>query len=618
MQEADTLLSIIRKRGERGLPLQNVYRMLFNKNLYLKAYGKLYRNQGAMTKGTTDETVDSMSMDKIDQIIDLIRYERYQWSPVRRVQIPKANGKKRPLGIPTWSDKLVQEVIRLIVQEYYDPQFDDCSHGFRPERGCHTTLAEVQQIWTGTHWFIEGDISQYFDTIDHEILLNILSEKIQDHRFLLLIQGLLQAGYMEDWKYNRTLSGAPQGGVLSPLLSNVYLDKFDQYVKKILIPANTRGEKRRTDPEYQRMCNRLCYIKGKKGYGAEAKALIKARRNMPSKDQQDPDYRRLWYIRYADDFLLGYIGTKQEAQEIKRQIKDWLQENLKLALSEEKTLITNATSDKARFLGYHIVNQQSHHKCTEGRRSANGRIGLRVPPDVIEKKCQKYMRNGKPVHRPERQAGSDFSIIASYQQEYRGIVQYYLPALNVCHLDKLRWIMEISLLKTLAAKHKASVNAMAKKYEATVTTPDGVLLKCLEARVEREGKEPLIARFGGIPLKRQPTAILNDQPLSPGASHTELEQRLQANMCEVCGSTQKVEVHHIRKLADIKGKSGRKLPAWKKFLLAVQRKTLVLCHDCHTKLHTGQFDDNIGVRHWRATCRQSGKRGSGRGDWKRT
>ena len=595
MQDTTTLLSIIHKRGQRGLPLENVYRLLFNKNLYLTAYGKLSRNQGAMTKGPDHETVDGMSLAKIDRIIALVRAERYRWKPVRRVLIPKPNGKQRRRGLPPWSDKLLQEVIRLILQAYYEPQFNHRSHGFRPNRGCHTALAEVQKIWTGTRWFIEGDIAQYFDTIDSERLVEILGRRIHDNRFLQLVRRLLKAGYLEDWTYHPTLSGVPQGGVLSPLLSNVFLHEFDQYMTKTLIPAYTRGEKRRTNPPYQNLCYQLWKLKGQKGHGRQVRALHKAQRKLPSKDQYDPGYRRLWYVRYADDFLCGYIGSRQEAEEIKLHITTWLRENLKLELSEDKTLITHATDGAARFLGYEITNQQCNTKCTNRKRSANGRIALRVPRDVIAKKCQPYLRKGKPIHRPEREVDSDYSIITKYQQEYRGVVEYYLLATNVCHLQRLRWVMEGSLLKTLAAKHKSSVAKMAAKYKTQIIV-QGKPRRCFAVEVARKGKPPLRAHFGGIPLQRQRETILDDNPWLPQPNYTELEQRVRANSCEVCGSDHKVEVHHIRKLADLKSKRGKPISAWKQYMVARQRKTLVLCRGCHRKLHDGVFDDNGGMR----------------------
>jgi retron-type reverse transcriptase len=247
MQRAEALLEIIHERGKKGLPLERLYRHLFNPELYLRAYGKIYRNDGALTPGTTEETVDGMSRRKIQVIIDALRAERYRWSPVRRVYIDKkgAPGKRRPLGLPSWSDKLLQEVIRSLLEAYYEPQFSSRSHGFRPGRGCHSALAEISDSWRGTAWFIEGDISQCFDRLDHSIVRSILAEKIHDNRFLRLIDGLLQAGYLEDWRYHETLSGAPQGGVLSPLLSNIYLDRLDKYVETELLPAHNRGDRRK-------------------------------------------------------------------------------------------------------------------------------------------------------------------------------------------------------------------------------------------------------------------------------------------------------------------------------------------------------------------------------------
>src|SRR5437667_6361010 len=200
MRETNTILGLIHERGTKGLPLERVQRLLYNSNLYLTAYGKLYRNKGAMTEGTTEETVEGMSQEIIERIIKALRDGTFRCKPVRRVYIPKKDGKKRPLGLPDWSSKLVQEVIRLILNAYYEPQFSEYSHGFRPERGCHTALREVK-TWDATTWFIEGDISKCFDKLDHQILLSILQENIHDEPFIRLINELLKAGYLEDWRY---------------------------------------------------------------------------------------------------------------------------------------------------------------------------------------------------------------------------------------------------------------------------------------------------------------------------------------------------------------------------------------------------------------------------------
>ena len=305
MRNAETVLTIVRERGTRGLPLEDVYRMLYNPDLYLRAYGRLYKNEGAMTKGTTDETVDGMELPKIEKLIDDVRNARHRWTPVRRVYIPKKKGGQRPLGLPTWKDKILQEVMRSILEAYYEPQMSSHSHGFRASRGCHTALQEIQAKWTGSRWFVEGDIAKFFDTMNHEVLLAILREKIHDERFLRFIRHLLESGYLEEWKFNRTLSGCPQGGVISPILSNIYLDKLDQYVEHVLIPEYTRGGKRAANPTYDSLRGKADWLR-RKGKWKEAKELRKQFQKLPSFDPTDDAYRRLSYVRYADDTLFGF------------------------------------------------------------------------------------------------------------------------------------------------------------------------------------------------------------------------------------------------------------------------------------------------------------------------
>jgi group II intron reverse transcriptase/maturase len=588
MRMAETVLSIIHERGKRGLPLEDIYRQLYNPDLYLRAYARLYSNKGAMTPGSSGETVDGMSLKKIKRLIDDLRHERYRWTPVRRTYIPKKNGKLRPLGIPTWTDKLLQEVIRSLLEAYYEPQFSRHSHGFRPERGCHTALSEIANTWTGTHWFLEGDIAQCFDRLDHQVLLAILREKLHDNRFLRLIQHLLQAGYLEEWSYHETLSGSPQGGVVSPILSNIYLDKLDQYVEQVLLPAYNRGEERRVNRRYNALHIRMIRLR-KAGKAQEAEALLKELQRLPRRDPDDPDYRRLCYVRYADDFCLGFAGPKAEAEEIKRQLGGFLQDVLKLELSQEKTLITHAHTQAARFLGYEIVVQHANDKHDhKGHRSVNGIIALRVPAKVLENKSARYLHNGKPTHRPELRNDDDFTIVSQYQLEYRGLVQYYLLAQNVSWFWKLHWVMKTSLLKTLASKHKGKVTEMVQRYQSTVETPSGPL-KCLEVTVKREDRKPLVARFGGIPLRRQRTAALIDQPfLIFRDERNELIKRLLADRCELCGSSEQIDVHHIRKLADLKIKGQREKPVWVQRMAARRRKTLIVCRSCHQAIHTGK------------------------------
>ena len=389
------------------------------------------------------------------------------------------------------------------MEAYYEPQFSEHSHGYRPGRGCHTALREVAETWTGTTWFIEGDISHCFDQLDHRVMLETLGEKIHDNRLLRLIGQMLQAGYLEDWVWNATLSGAPQGGVLSPCLSNIYLDRLDRFVETVLMPGYTRGVLRRPNPEYRRVQSALPRARSR-GDHAAVRALRKQQHSLPTRDPHDPGYRRLRYARYADDILLGFTGPKAEAEEIKRRLAQFLQDDLKLELSETKTLITHARTSAARFLGYEITTQHANHMIIGGRRVANGGIRLRVPREVIKTKCSRYMQRGKPERRPGLMNEQDHAIISRYGAEYRGVVQYYLLAGDVHRLSRLHWVMATSLLKTLAGKHDSTVSNMARKHAVTIQTPHGPR-KCLQVRVHRGGRKPLVATFGGIPLRRQRT-----------------------------------------------------------------------------------------------------------------
>jgi group II intron reverse transcriptase/maturase len=597
MRTANTILELIGKRGEKGLPLERVYKLLFNRNLYLQAYGKIYRNTGAMTHGITDETPDGMSLEKIDAIIEALRNERYQWLPARRVYIPKKNGMKRPLGMPVWSDKLVQEVIRSLLEAYFEPQFSDHSHGFRPQRGCHTALREIYHGWSGTTWFIEGDISQCFDKLDHELLINTLEEKIHDGRFIRLMQALLDAGYLEDWTFNQTLSGVPQGGVVSPILANILLDKLDTFVETVLIPHYTRGTRRRNNPAYQGLLQKS-QRQRKRGNIARAEALRKQAQALPSAMTNDPNYRRLRYVRYADDFLLGFIGPRTEAEEIKQRLRTFLQEQLKLELSEEKTLITHAVSEAARFLGYEVTMLQDDTKRTKRMtrglgfeamcRSINRHIGLRVPKDIREAKMERYMRHGKAIHRNEMLADSDYAIVMRYQLEFRGIANYYRLAHNLSHLSKLKWVMETSLTKTLASKHKISVSKVYEQYGAKLLV-DGKEYKGLQVIIPKPDprKKPLVATWGGISLTWDIKATLDEQPPQLFNKRTELVQRLLADFCELCGSDEDVEVHHVQAMRKLHEYPGRAKPEWVKRMIALRRKTLLLCRRCHEAVDHG-------------------------------
>jgi len=598
MRQANTILNIHQKRGSKGLPLERVYRHLFNPELYLQAYGKIYRNDGATTPGTTKETVDGMDLQRIHNIIGLLRWERYKWTPVRRTEIPKVNGKMRPLGIPTWSDKLLQEVLRSLLEPYYEQRFSQHSHGFRPDRGCHTALREIRTKWKGTVWFIEGDIKGCFDNIDHAVLLEIIRRDIHDGRLVRLIEGLLKAGYMEDWKYHDTLSGTPQGGIISPLLANIYLNDLDKWVESTLVPAHTRGAKRRVGSDYGRLQAQLGKARGEKNL-EETKRLMKERRKLTSYDPTDPDYRRLRYVRYADDFILGFVGPKKEAERIRELLGEFLREKLRLTLSAEKTLITHAADEKARFLGYEIkTTRDGNLIANDGRRATNGSIALLMPREVIRKYRSRYSKRGKVVHRPELRAETDYTILQRYQSVLRGIYNYYCMAVNVSRrMDRLKRILQISLIKTLASKFRSGMSEIRKKYQATLPDIGEGIHKVLRVVVNRPGRDPLVAIFGGIPFVRIPdgkgTADFDFRQawFTPGGSRAEVVIRLLIGKCELCDAEKvPVAVHHIRKLADIDRPGRRPKAAWEKIMSARKRKTLVVCRQCHNDITYGRYD----------------------------
>lgn len=519
MQSALAYLEVVRSRGERRLELQRVYRHLKNREFFLLAYARLYAHDGALTPGTDpNDTVDAMSLARIDDIIKSLDEGTYQWKPAKRITIRKANGELRPLGLPGWNDKLLQHVLHMVLSAYYEPQFSPSSHGFRPERGCHTALQNILFHWKGTKWFIEGDIRGCFDTIDHDKLLAIIARNIRDERLMKLLRDMLDAGYLEDWRYNETYSGVPQGGVISPLLANIFLNELDAYIEQTLIPRYTRGEERRVNPDYTRV--QQAALKAKKaGDVARYRELKQAQRQLPYGQPDDPEYRRLKYVRYADDFLLGYVGPHDEAEEIKHAIGDYLQATLGLTLPADKTLITHATEARARFLGYDVGMAKCDTRMSGTRRSINGQPVLQVPQDIANSWKGRYMRRNKPWHRTELLGNSDHDIVMTYGMEFQGLVNYYVLAYDVASkLYPVKYVYKQSLAKTLATKHKRSVTWVFSKYQRI--SEDGI--KTIVVETPREGKKPLIAKFGAKPIRFDKRAVIRDQKARLWPGRTEL------------------------------------------------------------------------------------------------
>ncbi len=590
------------KAKDKNYVFERLYRNLYNKEFYFEAYAKLYTNKGSNTRGINEDTIDGMSIKRIEKLIEKLKTQTYQPNPARRTYIPKKNGKTRPLGIPTFEDKLVQEVVRRLLESIYEPHFSIHSHGFRPNLSCHTALKEIRNTFTGTRWFIEGDIKGFFDNIDHHVLINILRKQIQDEKFINLIWKFLRAGYVEDWVFHKTYSGAPQGGIISPLLSNIYLNELDKYVEQYIESYN-KGDKRTHNLTYHNLASKIAKRKSnnkrdwsklseeqKKERLKELKALYKELQSHDSKDLFDPNYRRLKYVRYADDFILGVIGSKKEAEQIKQDLKTFLKEQLKLELSDEKTLITHSKKN-ARFLGYDIRVMRDWHrmKMPNGtkKRKFNYQTKLFVPH---EKYLQKLVQlnalkiganNGwKPIHRPYLVHNDDLEILRTYNAEIEGYYNYYRLASNVHVLQSFRQTMKYSMIKTYTNKYKSTVSKIITKYKI-----NGQL------GVRYETKEGLkIAYFTEQRMEKndtikQPTVDIVENTLIY-TGRTSMIDRLLVEKCEWCSIVGvPFEMHHIHKLKDLKGKK-----MWEQKMIARRRKTMALCTSCHHDLHNGKLD----------------------------
>ena len=364
MRSPEQVLKALNKHGKvSDYKFERLYRILYNVEMFYMAYQRIYAKPGNMTPGSDGKTIDQMSTQRISRIIASLKDESYKPNPARRKYIPKKNGKKRPLGIPSFEDKLVQEVVRTILEAIYEEVFEDSSHGFRPNRSCHTALTRIQKTFKSTKWFIEGDIKGFFDNIDHNVLIGILRKRISDERFLRLIRKFLNAGYIENWEYHNTFSGTPQGGIISPILANIYLDCFDKYMEEYTRNFN-KGKERHLTKEYSRLSEQIYKLKAEIESAKDAESakqlkdkyekLRRERLKVTCRDYMDDTYKRLKYTRYADDFLIGVIGSKADCIKIKSDITQYMQECLHLEMSQEKTLITNAQKP-AKFLGYEVL-----------------------------------------------------------------------------------------------------------------------------------------------------------------------------------------------------------------------------------------------------------------------
>ena len=600
MQTAETVLSILKQKSKQdeSYGYDRIYRNFFNEDFFMRAYQKIHAKQGNMTPGTDGKTIDGFNKKQIADLIELLKGENYQPKPVRRTYIPKKNGKMRPLGIPAFADKLVQEVARQILEAIYEPIFSDNSHGFRPNKSCHTALYQIKSTCRGTNWIIEGDITGCFDNIDHDILLKILSKKIRDGRFLELIRRFLKAGYFEfNQKYN-SLSGTPQGGIISPILANIYLHEFDKFMEGITIEYS-KGKQRRPHYEYHLLSGRRTRAKNK-GNQELADEYLRQMQSIPALDPMDENYLRVKYVRYADDFVVCIMGNKKLAKEIKGKISEFMQGELHLELSNEKTKITNLSDERVRFLGYEISKSHENTKQvvdTIGRkkRSVNGTIQLLVPGDVIQEKLKPFKKNGKSYPHLARVNLPIIDIISQYNAEIRGLYNYYCLATDVSKkLATFKFYHSYSMVKTIARKEKSTVRKVFKKYGVDVPRKFGTgTVRVIGIKYNtKSGANTMIYFNDSLKKVNQPLGEVSDQ-FGQVFAGGQLMKRLNANFCELCGTASRdLEIHHVRKLKDIVNKyrkRGDYIPNWVLTMSIIKRKTLVLCQDCHVKIHSGKL-----------------------------
>lgn len=571
-----------------------LYRYLLRPDIYYVAYQHLYSNKGAGTKGVTDDTADGFSEIYIENIIEALKNEMYQPKPVRRTYIKKSNGKMRPLGLPVFTDKLIQEAIRMILEAIYEPIFSDYSHGFRPVRSCHTALAQIKKEFTGARWFIEGDIKGCFDNINHAVLVEIVNQKIKDARFLKLIRLFLKAGYMEDWKYHETYSGCPQGGIISPILANIYLNELDRHIMKIKKEFDVATKARYT-PEYTKLVGlrQRLHNKIKNSNGIEREKLIEEYKTATAQMLKLPakqcDDKKIKYVRYADDFLIAVNGNRQDCEKIKQELTEFISTTLKMELSQEKTLITHSNTP-ARFLGYDVRVRRDQQIKPKGKfktRSMNNKVELSIPfKDKIEKFLfsngivKQRSDNGKlePIHRPQLLNRTDLEIVTIYNAELRGICNYYGLASNFNKLIYFNYLMEYSCLKTLAGKHRSKVSKIRAMYK------DGTGKWAIPYETKTRIKKMYFANYADCKGKKF-TDIIPQTAKNYSHDITTLESRLKAKICEVCGCTDsdRYEIHHVNNVKNLKGKSE-----WEKVMIAKRRKTIVVCHKCHMAIHHGE------------------------------
>jgi group II intron reverse transcriptase/maturase len=562
----------------------DIYTIFYNRNMYDLAYNVIKSNPGNMTPGSDGSTLDGWGVNQTDSIIARMRDESFQFTPARTVEIPKQDGSKRRLLIAPPKDKVVQRILAWILEAIYEPTFAENSFGFRPQRGCHHALQFIKLNYNGARWFIEGDISKCFDQINHEQLILILRRRIKDEKLIRLIYKALKAGYLDQWMVPKDcIIGTPQGSIISPILCNIFMNQFDRFVLDQLVTQYNRGKSRKQPAIYLRLKARSRYYetqyKKTKNplYLEKAKEARKQFITMPSVIVNDPDFRRLTYCRYADDWLIGFAGPYTEAVQVRNRCREFL-ENIKLRLNLEKTLITKASTGCV-FLGMKIhvpINQQRFRKTIRTQRASLG-VRLNVPFDRVYKKLWQagYCNalGNKALPRMALYACEKDELVQHYNSIMRGLFNYYSPCDNFKRLvDTLWYLLRSSACKILAAKYKLqTVRSTLLHFGKYLQKGEGNVQKTslMDARSFKiiKGKFRL-----NYPMSSRLSTLFRKSNLTIRSSHLE---------CVSCGSTHLVEMHHVRELKYLK----KETDIISKAMYARRRKQIPLCKFCHQAKH---------------------------------
>ena len=552
--------------------------LMCDTDVLIASYTKIKSSPGNMTPGIDSETLDGINISWFENLKKNLRTNAFQFRPARRIDIPKPNGKgTRPLGIASPRDKIVQGAMLLILEAIFEPSFVTHSHGFRPNKGCHTALKEVKNTFSSVNWFIEGDISKCFDTFDHKLLVHLISNRINDKGFIDLLHKALKAGYMFQGQYYSPDLGTPQGSIVSPILCNILLHGLDQFVLNLQKDFDV-GTRRKTNPIWRKLT-----LNGQINEVHD--------KNIGSRLHNDSSYKRLKYVRYADDFLIGIIGSRADCVSIRENIHDFLLNNLKLNLNLDKTKITHARNNSAHYLGTDIkitpLNKRPLRIVTRGnstyRMKTNTRPLLMAPiKKLVNKLTEKgFAKNGGIPTRSARFLHFETNqIVNHFKQIWSGLSVYYSFADNYGSLGRIHYILKYSCVLTLASKLKLKT---AKK----VFTKFGKDINI------RDKDNNIIASFPDVslakPKKFYITKIEDINPmlrLEKLSTATFRSKSVLSSPCTICGSSENIEMHHVRKLRD--SSRAIKLDYMTSMMSRMNRKQIPICRPCHINYHRGK------------------------------